>query len=512
MRDTGDEERGSQKQAPSQESNSAFDDTFVRHRTDSVEETLDGRFTLLGRLGSGGMGTVYRAQRLDSVGEHVAIKVLHGRTGEDRFENEARALFNLKHPHVCRPIELGRTRDGRPFLVMEHLEGEPMSAAIDAGRLTESDILRIGVEVCGALAEAHAKGLIHRDLKPANIFLQRVGQEEITKVLDFGVARILDDADGREVTMVAHHEPTQGLVGSLPYMSPEQARAEPATTASDLFALGLVLHVGLTGRHAYHYSNHDPRAILLAHAMARPEPHAFDIQGRPLRRELVAILDHLLAFEPDRRPLSAAEVGTHLQTLRAPQTRPGVEPSHAPDEVPPRPRVRRPRLGPIVVPGLTALAVIAVLVGLRGSRVPGLTEKGQSTVATSTMASSTPPRRADAGVAPKRSAPDAGRRLRAPTWRLEACSEHISGLTRSEAKREMTVFLIPIRRCLARYAGGASAVGLRLSKTDAGVTLTVDNEATRKVQLDRCLERVAKRQEGVAYRRIYVACNFRRRG
>jgi serine/threonine protein kinase/tetratricopeptide (TPR) repeat protein len=204
-----------------------------------------GPYEILGRLGGGGMGLVFRAwdERLH---REVAVKLLHDNFRmprmQERFLQEARAASRLNHPNICTIFDIGE-QDGDPYLVMELLEGETLKERIAHGALSSEEIVRYAAEIADALAMAHTKGIVHRDIKPANIFLVKMpdGRRQ-AKVLDFGLAMIglevLGGVESRRLDMVLEGE----TVGTLAYMSPEQARGETLDARSDLFSLGVVMY------------------------------------------------------------------------------------------------------------------------------------------------------------------------------------------------------------------------------------------------------------------------------
>jgi hypothetical protein len=226
-----------------------------------------GAFELLELLGSGGMGEVYRARdtRLD---RFVAVKVLspeiaRNPRSRERFEREARVVSQLTHPHICTLHDLARAHVNGievPFLVMELLDGETLATRLARGTLPLDETLRIAIEIAEALAAAHALGVVHRDLKPANIMLTASG----VKLLDFGLAHwrgpVVADAGAAAVRMRALT--TEGLViGTLPYMAPEQVRGDEIDARTDLFAFGAMLYEMITGARAFAA---DSQAELLA--------------------------------------------------------------------------------------------------------------------------------------------------------------------------------------------------------------------------------------------------------
>jgi serine/threonine protein kinase/tetratricopeptide (TPR) repeat protein len=210
-----------------------------------------GPYEILGRLGSGGMGLVFRAwdERLH---RQVAVKLLHESYKmpgmRERFLQEARAASALNHPNICTVFDIG-AQDGTPYLVMELLEGETVKSRIERGALSPEEIVRYALEISDALAAANTKGIVHRDIKPANIFLVKMpnGKSQ-AKVLDFGLAKIgLEERGGWE-SRTLDMTLSGATVGTVAYMSPEQARGESLDARSDLFSLGVVLYEMATRR------------------------------------------------------------------------------------------------------------------------------------------------------------------------------------------------------------------------------------------------------------------------
>jgi len=203
------------------------------------------------------MGEVYKASDT-RLGRTVAIKVLPGHLSEDpklreRFEREARTVSRLNHPRICTLHDIGR-HEGVDFLVMEHLEGEPLAERLKKGALPLEQALRYGTEIAVALDEAHRAGVVHRDLKPGNIMLTKQG----IKLLDFGLARLVRPADdgpvdhGATATIAENPLTEEGtIVGTVAYMAPEQLEGREADSRADIFALGGVLYEMVTGRRAF---------------------------------------------------------------------------------------------------------------------------------------------------------------------------------------------------------------------------------------------------------------------
>ena len=256
-----------------------------------------GPYQVVSRIGVGGMGEVYKAHdtRLD---RSVAIKVLPASIAQDgnareRFEREARAIAAISHPHICVLHDVGHA-DGLDFLVMEHLPGETLSARLARGALPLAQVLDYGIQIAKALAAAHAIGILHRDIKPSNLIVTADGH---VKVLDFGLAKptLLPEAveTRRELT-------GSGIVvGTLAYMSPEQARGETVDARTDLFSLGAVLYELATGRRAF--------------------PRAFDWTRPPaagLPPGLQQVVFTLLEQDPERRYQTATALVEDLTKLQ----------------------------------------------------------------------------------------------------------------------------------------------------------------------------------------------------
>lgn len=223
----------------------ARDGATVRHSSTGhgslVGRTL-GPYRVLQRIGHGGMGTVYRAQRID-LGNHVALKVVRGALGEParvaRFHQEQRVLARLSHPRIALLLDAGVAEDDTPYLVMEYVEGEAMTTWCDARDIDVRERLELFLEACDAVGFAHRNLVVHRDIKPSNVL---IGADGHVKLLDFGIAKLLEATDD-EPALTA----TGARVLSPEYAAPEQLRGEPVTTATDVYGLGLLLHDLLAG-------------------------------------------------------------------------------------------------------------------------------------------------------------------------------------------------------------------------------------------------------------------------
>ena len=292
----------------------------------SIGDTL-GPYKILAPIGAGGMGEVYRA-RDTRLGRDVAIKVLPQHLSSDpvlreRFEREARAISTLNHPRICTLHDVGH-QSGIDFLVMEYLEGESLAERLRKGPLPLKEALKIGMEVCEALEEAHRAKIIHRDLKPANIMLTKSG----AKLMDFGLAtatateREAGAASGLTLptaTTVSIPSPVSPLtsagqvLGTIPYMSPEQIEGKKADARSDLFALGAVLYEMATGKRAFQGKSQ----ISVASAILEkdPEPISSLQPLAPLAFEHV--VRTCLEKDPDDRWQSARDIKSVLELIQA---------------------------------------------------------------------------------------------------------------------------------------------------------------------------------------------------
>lgn len=284
--------------------------------------TQIGPYTILSFLSAGGMGEVYKASDT-RLSRHVAIKFLPGVLSEDdaaldRFRREARAASALNHPHICTVHDVGDYR-GRPFFVMELLEGQSLNERIAGKPLPVSELVDLAIQGCDALQAAHAKGIVHRDIKPANIFLSPTGQ---IKILDFGLAKLVQEShatastvtlDNAEsvVSSVARTRPGR-LMGTPAYLSPEQARNEEVDARTDIFSFGLVMYEMATGHATFRgqTSGELIRAIL------------YETPTRPslLNRAASGRLEHVIlrAIEKNRktRYQSAGELLEELQEFQ----------------------------------------------------------------------------------------------------------------------------------------------------------------------------------------------------
>ncbi|HKY31759.1 MAG TPA: serine/threonine-protein kinase, partial [Candidatus Polarisedimenticolia bacterium] len=272
------------------------------------------RYTLLERIGEGGMGVVFRA--LDTrLRREVAVKVLRpdvagGAGRRSRFLREARAAASLSHPGIAVVHEIDEA-DGHTFIVMELVSGSSLGRRLAAGSLAPEEALGIAERIAAALATAHRSGIVHRDLKPDNVLVSDSGH---VKLLDFGLARILEDAGGRRCTGDPDADATLDtslagrLMGTAPYMSPEQARGEPADPRSDVFSFGSLLYEMLTGERPF--PGRTLPAVLASVIGSDPVPPARLRPGIP--QELEEVVLRCLQKEPDDRYKDMADLEAAL--------------------------------------------------------------------------------------------------------------------------------------------------------------------------------------------------------
>jgi serine/threonine-protein kinase len=290
---------------------------------DPFERTV---YRAVRRLGGGGMGDVFVVEHQE-IGRLFAAKVLRADLAHepqliDRLRIEAQALGRLSHPNVVSVVDFAKTEDGRPFFVMELLQGETLAETLRAhGALPVAVAVGCTLELLAALEATHGAGLVHRDVKPSNIFLaqQRDGSFEL-KLIDFGVTRVLPDAPAGAPAPLSIPTTTGEVVGTPRYVSPEGATGAHVDARADVYAAALVLYTMLAGRGPFdHVDGSGP--LRAAHATETPEPPS-RYAREPVPAELDALVLRALAKDPKARFATATELGTRLFEVAELMTRP----------------------------------------------------------------------------------------------------------------------------------------------------------------------------------------------
>lgn len=333
-----------------------------------VGREFGGRYRILKPLARGGMGIVYLAEQV-KLGRTVVFKILSSELSNDtsavaRFEREARGLSALEHPNVVGIYDYGHEQE-LTYIVMEYVEGDTLARRLKtSGRLDANTFCTLARQILDGVAAAHLKGIVHRDIKPANIMVSsRVGQGDVAKVLDFGLAREVE----------ASHDVTRGrIVGTISYLAPEVITGSPATPRSDVYSLGVMFFQMLTGRRPFEGA--DEISIMYQHVNT-PSPRIDELLPGQVPSDLCDIIHRCLAKNPDERPADAAELrsefGTCVSMVRSyswgqesTPNRRYATPAKAPTppifEHPQRSTsARQPSLKPWMIGGVTFAVVLA---------------------------------------------------------------------------------------------------------------------------------------------------------
>jgi tRNA A-37 threonylcarbamoyl transferase component Bud32 len=277
---------------------------------------LNGRYRIVEKIGEGGMGTVYRAEHI-AIGKPVAIKMLRAEYSErpdltERFTREARAAPSIGHDNIVDITDFGVTPDGRLFFAMEYLQGEDLAALIDReGPQPWHRVRRLTLQICSAMAAAHDTGVIHRDMKPANVFrTTRSGDRDFIKIVDFGIAKIVEDDGGEGGKGVTQ---TGAVLGSIEYISPEQARGHTPDRRADIYAVGVVMYELLTGRLPFKANNR----LATLNSVMFEEPLALSTAApdAEIPSQVEELVLRTMSKDPEARPRSMRELRDLVEDL-----------------------------------------------------------------------------------------------------------------------------------------------------------------------------------------------------
>ncbi len=298
-------------------------------------DILNGSFHILQKVGSGGMGSVYKALQRE-MNRMVGVKILHPKLADrkdlvSRFGREARAMSQLSHPNIVRVFLYGELEDGSLYIIMEFLEGKNLNQTVRAeGPFSVERALPILVQASSALDEAHRAGIIHRDLKPENIFLVQKGTlRDFPKVLDFGLAKV-GERQLRPGSVILTQE---GMVFGTPeFMSPEQAQGKRLSPASDVYSLAIILYEVLTGKLPFDAKG--AMEFIQLHVTGKPIPLNKRVPGKTFPPELEQIVDRALSKRPEDRFATAAEFARAMDAQLRGDFVLAVAPSVGADETP----------------------------------------------------------------------------------------------------------------------------------------------------------------------------------
>ncbi|MCD6500105.1 MAG: protein kinase [Deltaproteobacteria bacterium] len=322
-----------------------------------IDETLNGRYEVLSRIGEGGFGSIYKARHIQT-DRQVALKVLNPFMSSDpklveRFRREAKAACNLRDPHTIVTYDFDQTSDGVLYIAMEYLQGQTLYELLDEReRLSPIEALHVIDQCCSSLSEAHALGIVHRDIKPENIFLEpRPTDPLYTKILDFGIAKIISGDKSQSTALTAAGQ----TLGTLEYMSPEQLRGKPLDGRSDIYALGILGYEMLTG--ILPFEGDTPADIIKWHLKDAPTEPSAAAPDAGISADIDRIIVKMVAKEPDERYSDVNKLRQDIDRTLQPAAKPQPEP-HNPTNHPHAMTVALIVGGVLAIMALTAFALI----------------------------------------------------------------------------------------------------------------------------------------------------------